>query len=179
MSPRRVALFFVVFVGQVVIDQWTKQLATAHLKGTAGHTWLGDTFRLQYATNEGAFLSLGANLPPNARYWVLTIGVGLLLLGLAIYALFSKKLDLTQSGAYACIASGGFSNWIDRARFDGSVVDFMNMGIGPVRTGVFNVADIAILVGIGILFLQGWREEKRLKAEAAAKAATTPPVTTP
>lgn len=179
MSPRRVALFFAVFLGQVVIDQWTKQLATAHLKGTAGHTWLGDTFRLQYATNEGAFLSLGANLPANARYWVLTIGVGLLLLGLAVYALFSKKLDLMQSGAYACIASGGFSNWIDRARFNGSVVDFMNMGLGPVRTGVFNVADIAILVGIGVLFLHGWREEKRLKAEAAAKAATTPPVTTP
>lgn len=177
MFARRAALFFAVFLGQVVVDQWTKQIATAHLKGTAGYSWLGDTFRLQYATNDGAFLSLGANLPPTVRYWVLTIGVGLLLLGLSVYALFSKKLDLTQSAAYAAIASGGFSNWIDRARFNGSVVDFMNMGLGPVRTGVFNIADIAILVGIGILFLHGWREEKRLKREAAATP--PPPVAAP
>jgi hypothetical protein len=82
--------------------------------------------------------------------------------------LFSKKLDLFQVGSYALIASGGFSNWIDRARFDGVVVDFMNMGLGPVRTGVFNVADIAILVGIGLLFVHSSRLEKQAKAAAAA-----------
>jgi signal peptidase II len=169
MVMRRLPVFLAVFLGQVVLDQWTKQLATANLKNSPAHSWLGDTFRLQYATNEGAFLSLGANLPANARYWVLTIGVGLLLLALCVYALTNKKIDLVQVGSYSLIASGGFSNWVDRARFEGSVVDFMNMGIGSLRTGVFNVADVAILVGIGVLFLQGWREEKKQKAEAAAK----------
>jgi signal peptidase II len=175
MVMRRLPVFFAVFIGQVVLDQWTKQLATASLKNSPAMTWLGDTFRLQYATNDGAFLSLGANLPPQARYWVLTIGVGLLLLSLCIYALANKKIDLVQVGSYSLIASGGFSNWVDRARFNGSVVDFMNMGIGSLRTGVFNVADVAILVGIGVLFLQGWREEKKQKAAAAAQ----PPVASP
>ena len=179
MVLRRLPVFFAVFIGQVILDQWTKQLATEHLKNTATRTWLGDMFRLQYATNEGAFLSLGASLPPQARYWVLTIGVGLLLLGLAVYALFSEvfwktKLDLTQVGAYSLIASGGFSNWVDRARFEGSVVDFMNMGIGSLRTGVFNVADLAILAGIGVLFFHGWREEKRLKALKQLEAKPQP-----
>lgn len=177
MVMRRLSIFFSVFLGQLVVDQWTKQLATAHLKNAAWKSWLGDTFRLQYATNEGAFLSLGAQLPPQARYWVLTIGVGGLLLALCWYALTSKKLDLLQVGSYSLIASGGFSNWVDRARFDGSVVDFMNMGLGPLRTGVFNVADLAILVGIGILFVQSWREEKKQKAAAAAAAAEQPPAT--
>ena len=167
MVTRRLPVFLSVFIGQVVLDQWTKQLATASLKGTPAHSWLGDVFRLQYATNDGAFLSLGSNLPPQARYWVLTIGVGALLLALCIYALGSKKLDLVQVGSYSLIASGGFSNWIDRARFEGSVVDFMNMGIGSLRTGVFNVADLAILGGIGVLFVQGWREEKKQKALSA------------
>lgn len=179
MVRQRLPIFLSVFLGQVVIDQWTKQLATAHLKDTPTQFFLGDLFRLQYATNEGAFLSLGASLPPGARYWLLTIGVGLLLLALTVYALFSEqlwktKLDGLQVGAYSLIASGGFSNWIDRARFDGSVVDFMNLGLGslrigslPLRTGVFNVADLAILGGIGILFVHSWREEKRLKAEKA------------
>ncbi|MBL8911927.1 MAG: signal peptidase II [Archangium sp.] len=171
---KRLPLFLTVFIGQIVADQWTKQLATAYLKGQPAKTWLGDSIRLQYATNEGAFLSLGAQLPPQARYWVLTIGVGLLLLGLSYYALTNVKVDQLQVGSYALIASGGFSNWVDRARFEGSVVDFMNLGVGNspyLRTGVFNVADIAILVGIGILFVQSYREEKKKKAaEAAAKA---------
>lgn len=169
---KRLPLFLTVFIGQIVVDQWTKQLATAYLKGQPAKTWLGDSVRLQYATNEGAFLSLGAQLPPQARYWVLTIGVGLLLLGLSYYALTNVKVDQLQVGSYGLIASGGFSNWVDRARFEGSVVDFMNLGFGSsaIRTGVFNVADIAILVGIGILFVQSWREEKKKKAaEAAAK----------
>ena len=41
------------------------------------------------------------------------------------------------------------------------------MGIGSLRTGVFNVADLAILGGIGVLFVQGWREEKKQKALGA------------
>ncbi|MFO0597166.1 MAG: signal peptidase II [Myxococcaceae bacterium] len=170
---KRLPIFFAVFLGQIALDQWTKQLATEHLKGRPAMTWLGDSVRLQYATNEGAFLSLGAQLPPGARYWVLTIGVGALLLALAGYALFNVKVDRLQVGSYALIASGGFSNWVDRARFDGSVVDFMNLGFGSsaVRTGVFNVADIAILVGIGLLFVQSWQLEKKQKAEAAAAAA--------
>ena len=168
---KRLPLFLAVFVAQMALDQWTKMLATEHLKGRAMQTWLGDTFRLQYATNDGAFLSLGANLPPDARYWVLTIGVGLLLLGLTVYTFVHKKLDQTQVAAYAFIASGGFSNWFDRARFGGVVVDFMNMGIGSLRTGIFNVADIAILVGIGMLFLQSYKEEKAEKLRKAAAAA--------
>lgn len=169
MFLKRLPIFLAVFVGQMVLDQWTKVLATDHLKGRPTLTWLGDTFRLQYATNDGAFLSLGSNLPPDARYWVLTIGVGLLLLALTVYTFISKKLDQTQVAAYALIASGGFSNWFDRARFGGVVVDFMNMGLGSLRTGIFNIADIAILVGIGMLFLQSYREEKAAKLKKAAE----------
>jgi signal peptidase II len=41
---------------------------------------------------------------------------------------------------------------IDRIRFDGRVFDFLNVGIGGLRTGIFNVADVAIMAG-GILAL--------------------------
>ena len=50
----------------------------------------------------------------------------------------------------AIFVAGGLSNWIDRL-LRGSVVDFLNVGIGPWRTGVFNVADVAILAG-AVLF---------------------------
>lgn len=170
---RRAALFAAVSIASIGLDQWTKNLATTHLKNRPPHIWLADTFRLQYATNEGAFLSLGASLSPAARYWVLIIGVGILLTTLSAYALFSPKLDRFQVGAYSLIASGGFANWIDRARFDGSVVDFMNMGIGWLRTGVFNVADLAIMVGIGLLFLHSYRHDRATKSSAATQGPTS------
>ncbi|MBL8935267.1 MAG: signal peptidase II, partial [Archangium sp.] len=79
-----------------------------------------------------------------------------------------------------------FSNWIDRARFGGVVVDFMNMGLGSLRTGVFNVADLAILAGIGVLLIAGWKQDRAAKAAATAAvsasvatAPTQPVITDP
>ena len=162
----RVALVAFVLGLSVGCDQATKRIAISALKPISGHTYLSDTFRLQYAENKGAFLSLGAGLPERTRFWILTVSVGLLLTGLLIYSLASRKLGPGQVAGYALIVGGGLSNWVDRALNDGAVVDFMNMGIGPVRTGVFNVADVAIMVGIGVLLLESWRHDRKAAAVA-------------
>src|SRR5689334_8995502 len=112
----RVVVFALVLGASIGCDQVTKVIATSSLKGEPARIYLGDIFRLQFATNEGAFLSLGAGLSDDARYWVLTVAVGLLLFGIMIYTLASRKLDAWQVGGYALIAGGGFSNWVDRAR---------------------------------------------------------------
>jgi signal peptidase II len=164
---KRLAIFFAVFAAQIGADQWSKAWASASLKGVPSTSYLGDTFRLVYATNTGAFLSLGAGLPDWARFMLLTVGVGVLLLVITVYALRQPTHSVLQVAGYGLISSGGFSNWFDRARFGGSVVDFMNMGIGSLRTGIFNVADVAILVGIGLLFLQSSNNKKRAPAAAA------------
>jgi signal peptidase II len=76
-------------------------------------------------------------------------------LAILYFAVRGKGLTAMPVAGYALIAAGGLSNWVDRARFDGKVVDFMNMGLGPVRTGIFNVADLQILVGIALVLLAG------------------------
>ena len=169
----RILVFAIVLGASVGCDQATKVMASSSLKGAAPRIYLGDVFRLQFATNEGAFLSLGAGLSNSARYWILTVAVGLLLFGIVIYTLASRKLDGWQVGGYALIAGGGFSNWVDRARFDGKVVDFMNMGIGSLRTGIFNVADVAIVLGLLLfLFVQaaGGREPSAARASDRARS---------
>jgi signal peptidase II len=40
----------------------------------------------------------------------------------------------------------------------GSVVDFLNVGIGSLRTGIFNVADMAIMLGVALLLLAELRK---------------------
>jgi len=167
---RRFILFGVVTFLSIALDQVTKVLATDAFKGKPTLSYLGDTFRFQFATNEGAFLSLGGNLPESARFWLLTVGVGGLLLAITVQAL-RNPVDTANLTGYALIVSGGFSNWIDRARFGGVVVDFMNMGLGSLRTGVFNIADLAILAGIGVLLIAGWKQDRAAKAKAPAPPA--------
>ncbi|HWO14092.1 MAG TPA: signal peptidase II, partial [Polyangiaceae bacterium] len=55
--------------------------------------------------------------------------------------------------AMVLVAAGGAGNLVDRVVRDGRVIDFMNLGLGPVRTGIFNVADVQIMVGLGLLLL--------------------------
>jgi signal peptidase II len=65
----------------------------------------------------------------------------------------SHRLGGLASTALALLVGGGASNWIDRLANEGRVVDFMILGIGSLRTGVFNVADVAIMVGAGLLIV--------------------------
>ena len=134
-------------------DQATKRIAIETLRTTEPRHYLGDLFRLEYAENSGAFLSLGANLADGVRASLLTGAVGVFLLALLVYAAASKKLGRVQVVAYALTLGGGWSNWIDRFVRHGLVVDFMNLGVGPVRTGIFNVADLAIVAGIVLLVI--------------------------
>jgi signal peptidase II len=53
------------------------------------------------------------------------------------------------------IIGGGFGNLLDRMLHRGAVVDFMNMGVGNLRTGIFNLADVAIVIGAGTLLAWG------------------------
>jgi signal peptidase II len=82
---------------------------------------------------------------------VFTIGTGLMLLVLVGAALRLRWRGWLLIGT-GLVLAGGASNWVDRL-VRGSVVDFMNVGIGPLRTGIFNVADMAIMMGGAILLL--------------------------
>lgn len=143
------AILLLAVVATIGCDRVTKHLAATTLAGMPGRSFLADTVRLEYAENTGGFLSLGADLPPAVRTGLFTIGTGLLLLGAIVAAMRWRWRGPALAGFLLFIA-GGASNWLDRV-VHGSVIDFLNVGIGPVRTGIFNVADIAIMLGVGIL----------------------------
>ena len=143
----RVTIIFLVLISCVGCDQVTKNIANHSLPKFKTISFLNDTLRLQYAENQGAFLSLGATIPKNTRYLILTCLVSSLLLSLLFYLIMSKKIKNSTTAALSLILARGTGNLIDRIFNDGRVIDFINMGIGSVRTGVFNLADIAITLG--------------------------------
>ena len=173
-SPRLLAVATALLVLALGLDRWTKVLAQQHLKGTPRQSFLADTVRLDYAENRGAFLSLGASLSEGARMAIFSWAVGLLLLGLTVAVYVRRDLSPRARLALAAVASGGLGNLYDRVFENGVVTDFMNLGIGPLRTGIFNVADIAIVVGVALLALP----EKSTPQAGAGPGDTTPPPAT-
>ena len=46
---------------------------------------------------------------------------------------------------------------------DGAVTDFVSIGVGSLRTGIFNLADLAVVAGVCLLLLSTGRETETLK----------------
>ena len=174
---QRIALVLAIIIGNVILDQATKSWATASLQHVPPETYWGGFFRLTYVENTGAFLSGGSSLPEGIRYWVLSIFPTLLLLGLMYYTMFSKALNKWQIIGLAFIVGGGLSNIYDRLLY-GRVVDFMNMGLGELRTGIFNFADVSIMVGLAIMLPFAFRKPTAAP-EPADEVTNVEPDTTP
>ena len=142
-------------------DAVTKHLAAENLAGVPTQSFFGDTVRLSYAENAGGFLNLGAALPPWARITVFTVAVGAFLF-LMVAAAWRNGWRRWHSIALSLFLAGGFSNWVDRLS-DGRVIDFLNVGVGGLRTGIFNVADVAIMFGAALFLFAESRASRRQK----------------
>jgi len=160
----RIVLIVFVVLLNIGCDQQTKQIAKDRLEYVAGgFSYLNDTFRLIYAENNGAFLSAGSDWPPIVHTLFLKVIPFVLLAGMFIYTLFSAKVNIRQALALSFIIGGGASNIIDRIFYGGSVVDFMNIGLGDLRTGIFNFADVSIMIGLfALLIMNFWPEKKEV-----------------
>ena len=154
----KMLLIAIVLTTCIGCDQATKFVATRFLRANSLISFAADTFRLQYAENSGAFLSLGSTLPEPWRHLIFTVLVGLFLAGLLSYVLLSRELAMRHVVYLWLVCGGGLSNLVDRIAYDGHVVDFLNIGIGSLRTGIFNVADMAITAGALLLALDSFRK---------------------
>ena len=163
---RWLLLFSVLFIG-VACDQWTKSVARNILVPGQAHTCCGDLLRIQLTYNDGAFLSLGGSLPKHTRDWLFRGGVLLLVLGMLGYVLLAQAPSTLVVIALALCIAGGGSNLVDRWTYDGSVLDFLNVGIGPLRTGIFNVADMYIMFGAGLMLVSEYHAARIAGTRAA------------
>ena len=154
---KRFFLIVSVLLACVGCDQSTKFYAESSLPMARALSFWGDTARLQLTYNEGAFLGLGASSPKGWRTAALRFGVATLLAALFVQALRMKTARTSLLVGLSLVLAGGVGNLMDRVLHDGRVVDFINLGIGSWRTGIFNVADMAIMAGALLLVLPAWR----------------------
>ena len=168
---RKGTILFIIVLTCVGCDQVTKYTAKHFLEGERSQSYLGDMFRLGYAENSGAFLSLGSNLPDVVRTLIFTGLAGVFLVFFAVYLLRNQTINRFAMIAGSLIVAGGIGNLIDRVVNNGAVIDFLNVGVGSLRTGIFNVADMSIMAGIFLFLFATHKAEKEAKKAAAEQEA--------
>jgi signal peptidase II len=146
-------VFVSVLLASAGCDHATKQLARAVLTDAGTISLAADTIRFELAANPGGFLNFGAGLPTEVRRVLFLFVVPL---AVALVSLLVLRSDSPSAGSLVglgLVAGGGLANWLDRLVHDGTVTDFVRLGLGPLRTGIFNVADLAVLAGAFVLYL--------------------------
>jgi len=157
---KKTILILMLLFACIGCDQFTKSQAVSYLSESSPISLYGDFFRLHYVENTGVMMSIGGDLPEKLRFYIFTIAVGVVLFLMFIYVI-SRSHPKLQLIGLVLILGGGLSNLLDRLYHQGKVIDFLNIGIGSFRTGIFNIADIFIAVGILIILSDSIKKSRK------------------
>lgn len=158
-TTKRVFQVLLIVLIVIILDRVSKELAIHYLKYQPAKNYLGGFFRLTYAENTGAFLSLGANATGWLKYVALYFFPLVLLVGLFVYIIKAKSKSWLPVFSMSMVLGGGLSNVFDRLSI-GKVTDFMVMSIGSLHTGVFNISDVFIMFGLFLMLFFGVIEKR-------------------
>lgn len=154
-------LAFLVAIAWFVADYFSKLWALETL-GNGVVMRLMPWMDFKLAFNKGAAFSLFADGSGWQRWFFMGIAT---VIGLWLcYALLFERTNALTRLAYASILGGAVGNLYDRI-LHGKVVDFISWHIGNAYWPTFNVADVGICVGVGLLviaWLVEWRAGSRL-----------------
>ncbi len=130
-----------VCAGIILLDQLVKLYIQSTMLPGMSFPIIQDVFHITFVLNPGAAFGILAN----QQFFFIGIGIAILLAAVYYYPMLKKQDIWIRYGA-ALLLGGAVGNLIDRIRY-GVVVDFFDFRIWPV----FNVADIAIVVGVGCI----------------------------
>jgi signal peptidase II len=142
------------------LDQWTKGLVTRSLEVHESRPVFRDFFDLTYVRNTGAAFGLFASVDSSVKAIFLNSIAIVVFLIVSGYALRSSHKSVRLQVGLALILGGAVGNLLDRVRF-GYVVDFLDFSVSGHHWPAFNIADSAICIGVGLLFLDMLRNEEK------------------
>lgn len=133
-------------------DQVSKEI----VRNTVGHKayipLLKDYFIITNVENKGAMLGFGQHLSPILKIMFLQ-GLPIIVLLFLLYRILKKEFsNYGYIVAFSLVIGGGISNLIDRIVY-GSVTDFLQIRLSIFKTGIFNMADVSITIGIVLLLI--------------------------
>jgi signal peptidase II len=175
--PRRWKIFVVIGVLTLIADQITKVWARAALPtmvASNGQRYgvaqpvIANFFDWRLSFNKGSAFSLFGDMS-GARVFLTVVGIAAVLI--ILYMLHRARNEQTRLiSALGLVAGGAIGNLIDRVAF-GQVTDFIVWKYYDKEWPTFNIADVALVIGVGLLFLDMGKEVR-----AEAKAGRAEPV---
>ena len=151
-------IYYLIAIVIIVIDQITKGLIVANMKIGEQIPLIENLLYITSHRNKGAAFGI-----LQGQMWLFFTITIIVVIGV-VYIL-QKKVNYTGRGiAYGLILGGAIGNFIDRL-FRGEVVDFIDVKIVSYDFPIFNVADSALVIGVILLMLFTFKEEK-VKGEA-------------
>ena len=149
--------------GVFLIDQTTKAWAVRRLRFGDDLAVIPGLLNFAYAENPGVAFSMLDNQGAAGR-WGLSV-VALIAATLVVYFFWrTPRSDDRIMGALALLLAGIIGNVVDRIRL-GFVVDFIDVQFGSWHYPTFNVADMAIVTGAGLLIIDMFLSKRKQQAE--------------
>ena len=179
--PRRWKIFLLIAFVTIAADQatklWARDLPTLPADCTVPdaiveHSCRGemvevlpDVWHWRLSFNLGS--AFGLFHSAGGARWFLTV-VGVIAVGAMFWMVRKAREDQRiLTWALGLVAGGAIGNLIDRVYF-GVVTDFVLWHYKTTEWPVFNVADVALVIGVGLMFIDMQKEGKREKAAKRA-----------
>lgn len=154
---RLLIIFLVLF--NIGCDQFSKDVVRKNVTPNDYIQVVQDNLILTNVENTGAMLGFGQHLPPIPKIILLQLLPVLVLLILLFRILQKSNLNKWLIFAFAFVIGGGIGNLIDRIVY-GSVTDFFQIKLGLLRTGIFNMADVSVTMGVIVILFLSFRDKK-------------------
>lgn len=158
----RTSLILTIVLLNVGLDQITKYAVRATIAKNEIVGLFFDSILLKNINNSGAALGIGSDLPTMLKTIYFQILPIIFLLYLFRMIIKSSEFSNLLVIGIAFAIGGGFGNVIDRI-IDGYVTDFIILNYGFFKNGVFNLADISIIVGIILVFTEIFMNWKKIE----------------
>jgi len=155
----RIILILLVITANIGCDQFSKKIVKRSVLPYETIRVLNDHLTVTRVENSGAFLSAGDAMSKTSKQIFLTL-IPIIAMVLGLVYLFLKPVSGNMLIGLCFVIGGGVGNLFDRIMY-GSVTDFLFVKVGIFETGIFNLADVSIMTGMLLIFLQFFTRKYR------------------
>lgn len=148
LSNRQLIVMICIVLGIFIGDQFTKLLADRTMMLGQSYEIIDNFFYFTYVYNEGMAWSL-----LSGHRWLFIIMTFIAIIGMAYFFVITKKHEVLTRYGIVLVFGGTLGNLVDRI-FLGYVRDFIHFYIFGYDFPIFNVADIAVVLGMGLIILE-------------------------
>ncbi len=150
-------IYYIIALVIVVIDQVTKWIIDTSMEIGERIPVIENVFYITSHRNQGAAFGI-----LQGQMWFFYIITTIVIIGIIYYMEKEAKYDWLYGSSLGLILGGAIGNFIDRI-FRGEVVDFVDTFIFGYNFAIFNVADVALCVGVALIFIKMIVDERKKK----------------